>query len=358
MSIYTVIIGSGSYLPDIVIKNEDFLKNEFLDSSGNKLPKANADIIQKFQDITEIEERRYLQADMNTSDMAFIASQRAIEASGVDPETLDYIIVAQNFGEIRHDNKKTDMVPTIATRVKHLLQIQNPDCVAYDLPFGCPGWVQGVIHADYFIKSGDAKSALVIGAENLSRIVDPHDIDTMIYSDGAGAVVIEGTESEKPVGIIAHKTRTDTLTQAHYLKMDVSYNPDFKDDTLFLKMNGRKLYEYALNTVPILIKQVIEKAGLGIDDISKILIHQANAKMDHAILERTFKLFGKDKMQEEIMPMIIAKMGNNSVATVPILYDMIVRNELPEHQFHQGNVMIFASVGAGMNVNAFVYIQP
>jgi 3-oxoacyl-[acyl-carrier-protein] synthase III len=358
MSIYTVIIGSGSYLPEIIIKNEDFLNNEFLDSSGNKLPKANADIIQKFKEITEIEERRYLQDDMNTSDMAFIASQRAIEDAGIDPETLDYIIVAQNFGEIKNDNRKTDMVPTIATRVKHLLKIQNPDCVAYDLPFGCPGWVQGVIHADYFIKSGDAKRALIIGAENLSRIVDPHDIDTMIYSDGAGAVVIEGIESEKPVGIIAHKTRTDTLTQAHFLKMDVSYNRDYNDDTLFLKMNGRKLYEYALNTVPILVKQVIEKAGLGINDISKILIHQANAKMDHAILERTFKLFGKDSMPENIMPMIIAKMGNNSVATVPILYDMIVRNELPEHRFHQGDIMVFASVGAGMNVNAFVYIQP
>jgi 3-oxoacyl-[acyl-carrier-protein] synthase III len=358
MSIYTVIIGSGSYLPEIIVKNEDFLNNEFLDSSGNRLPKKNEDIIQKFQDITEIEERRYLQDDMNTSDMAYLASQKAIENSGIDPETLDYIIVAHNFGEIRHDNKKSDLVPTIASRVKHLLQIQNPDCVAYDLPFGCPGWVQGVIHANYFIKSGDAKRALIIGAENLSRIVDPHDIDTMIYSDGAGAVVIEGIESEKPVGIIAHKTRTDTLTQAHFLKMDVSYNPSYKDDTLFMKMNGRKLYEYALNTVPVLIKQVIEKAGLDIDDIKKILIHQANAKMDHAILERTFKLFEKEEMPDEIMPMIISKMGNNSVATVPILYDKIMKNELPDHQFMSGDPLIFASVGAGMNVNAFVYIQP
>lgn len=358
MPIFTVILGSGSFLPETVVKNEDFLQNEFLEASGNKFAKPNADIIKKFQDITEIEERRYLPSDLNTSDMAFFASQRAIESAGIDPETLDYIIVAHNFGEIRHGNKKSDLVPTIASRVKHLLKIENPDCVAYDLPFGCPGWVQGVIHANYFIKSGDAKRALIIGAENLSRIVDPHDIDTMIYSDGAGAVVVEGIESEKPVGIIAHRTRTDTLTQAHYLRMDVSYNPNFEDDTLFMKMNGRKLYEYALNTVPVLVKQVIEKAGFGIEDISKILIHQANAKMDHAILERTFKLFGKDEMPEEIMPMIIAKMGNNSVATVPILFDMIVKNKLLDHQFYSGDVLVFASVGAGMNVNAFVYIQP
>lgn len=358
MSIYTVIKGSGSYLPDVIVKNQDFLNNIFINEKGEKIPKENCAIIQKFQEITEIEERRYLQPEWNTSDMAYVAAKAAIENSKIDPETLDYIIVAQNFGEIRHDNWKSDFIPTIASRVKHLLKINNPDCVAYDLPFGCPGWVQGVIQADYFIKSGDAKKVLVIGAETLSRIIDPHDIDSMIYSDGAGAVVLEGVESEEPIGILCHKTRTDTLTHAHLLKMDVSYNPDFKDDTLFLKMNGRKLYEYALSTVPVLMKQAIEKSGLDIKDISKVLIHQANAKMDEAILVRTLKLFGVTEKPESIMPMIISKMGNNSVATVPILYDMIARNELNGYHFSSGDNLVFASVGAGMNVNAFIYRIP
>ncbi|WP_194976655.1 3-oxoacyl-ACP synthase III family protein [Aquiflexum lacus] len=358
MSIYSVIKGSGSYLPDVIVKNEDFLSNNFINEKGEKIPKENSAIIRKFQEITEIEERRYLSPELNTSDMAFIAAKAAIEDAGIDPETLDYIIVAQNFGEILYNNRKTDILPTIASRVKHLLKIENPDCVAYDLPFGCPGWVQGVIHADYFIKSGDAKRALIIGAETLSRIIDPHDIDSMIYSDGAGAVVLEGVESGEPIGVLCHKTRTDTLTQAHLLKMDVSYNPDFKDDTLFLKMNGRKLYEYALNTVPVLMKQTIEKSGLDIKDISKVLIHQANAKMDEAILIRTLKLFGLTEKPEGIMPMIIAKMGNNSVATVPILYDKIARSELNGYQFRAGDNLVFASVGAGMNVNAFVYKIP
>jgi 3-oxoacyl-[acyl-carrier-protein] synthase III len=358
MAIYTLISGSGRYLPEIVVKNEDFLNHEFLTEKGEKINKANKDIISKLQEITEIEERRYLPSHLNTSDMAFYAAEAAIKDADIDAETLDYIIVGHNFGEISHDNRKSEMVPTIASRVKHLLKIANPDCVAYDLPFGCPGWVQGVIQADYFIRSGDAKKILVIGAENLSRIIDPHDIDSMIYADGAGAVVLEGVESDQPVGIIAHKTRTDTLTQAHLLKMVVSYNPDYKDDTLFLKMNGRKLYEYALNTVPVLVKQTIEKAGLGIKDIHKVLIHQANAKMDSAILERTFKLFGEEDIPMEVMPMIIAKMGNNSVATVPVLYDMIKHGEMPGHNFTSGNYLLFASVGAGMNVNAFVYLVP
>mgnify|MGYP000279777295 CR=1 FL=1 len=359
MPIYSVITGSGKYIPDIVVKNDDFLKRNFVNEKGESIPKANEEIIRKFQEITDIKERRYLSPQYNTSDMGFFAAQKAIESSGIDPETLDYIIVAHNFGDILYNNQKSDLVPALASRVKHLLKIQNPDCVAYDLPFGCPGWVQGVIQADYYIKSGDAKRVLVIGAENLSRIADPHDIDSMIYSDGAGAVVVEARESEDPLGIICHKTRSDTYSEAHFLKMDISYHPQFEDNTLFMKMNGRKLYEYALNTVPKLVVETIKKAGIGIHDVKKVLIHQANAKMDEAIIQRVFKIFGAvDINSEEVMPMTISKLGNNSVATVPILYDMIVRGEMPEHEFHSGDYLVFASVGAGMNVNAFVYKVP
>lgn len=359
MPIYSVITGSGKYIPDIVVKNNDFLKRNFVNEKGESIPKANEEIIRKFQEITDIQERRYLSPQYNTSDMGFFAAQKAIESSGIDPETLDYIIVAHNFGDILHNNQKSDLVPALASRVKHHLKIQNPDCVAYDLPFGCPGWVQGVIQANYFIKSGDAKRVLVIGAENLSRIADPHDIDSMIYSDGAGAIVVEARESEYPLGIICHKTRSDTYSEAHFLKMDISYHPQFEDNTLFMKMNGRKLYEYALNTVPKLVVETIKKAGIGIHEVKKVLIHQANAKMDEAIIQRVFKLFGADNINsEEVMPMTISKLGNNSVATVPILYDMIVRGEMPDHEFHSGDYLVFASVGAGMNVNAFVYKVP
>ncbi|MGY6741215.1 MAG: 3-oxoacyl-ACP synthase III family protein [Cecembia sp.] len=359
MPIYSVITGSGKYIPDIVVKNDDFLKRNFVNEKGESIPKANEEIIRKFQEITDIKERRYLSPQYNTSDMGFFAAQKAIESSGIDPETLDYIIVAHNFGDILYNNQKSDLVPALASRVKHLLKIQNPDCVAYDLPFGCPGWVQGVIQADYYIKSGDAKRVLVIGAENLSRIADPHDIDSMIYSDGAGAVVVEARESEDPLGIICHKTRSDTYSEAHFLKMDISYHPQFEDNTLFMKMNGRKLYEYALNTVPKLVVETIKKADIGINDVKKVLIHQANAKMDEAIIQRVFKIFGAvDINSEEVMPMTISKLGNNSVATVPILYDMIVRGEMPDHEFHSGDYLVFASVGAGMNVNAFVYKVP
>lgn len=354
----TVVTGSGSFIPEKVVKNDNFLTNEFFDSSGVRLVKPNADIVKTLQKITEINERRYIADDQVTSDMGYLAALEAIQSAKIDPETLDYIIVAHNFGDLRKDNIKVDMCPPIASRIKHKLKISNPYTVAYDLPFGCPGWVQGVIQADYYIRSGDAKKILVIGAETLSRISDPHDIDSMIFSDGAGAVVVEARESNEKVGLIKHLTRSDTLDQSHFLEMKPSYNPDFTDNTLFLKMNGRKLYEYAIKTVPQTLKDCLDKAQIPLSSINKVLIHQANAKMDYNILERLFNLYGETEIPEGIMPMSIGFLGNNSVATVPILYDLIVKGKMDGHDFNPGDYLLFASVGAGMNLNAFVYRVP
>lgn len=358
MPIQTIITGSGKYIPNRIIKNSHFLKNTFLQESGEPLLKSNQEITDKLQEITEIEERRYLEKELNTSDMAYYASLEAIKDAAIDPETLDYIICTHNFGDIKHDNLKSDLIPTLASRVKHLLQIENPYCVAYDLLQGCPGWIQGIIQSNCLIRSGEAQKVLVIGAESLSRIADPHDIDSMIYSDGAGAVVVEAIDAEEKLGILCHKTRTDTISQAYFLQMDVSFNPLYGDNTLFMKMNGRKLYEYALTNVPPLVKEVIDNAGLSIHDIKKVLIHQANGKMDRAILQRVFKLYDEIDFPDDIMPMSISKLGNNSVATIPILYDMIKKGELTGHRINSGDYLLFVSVGAGMNVNAFIYLVP
>jgi len=356
---FSIITGTGSYIPSIRIKNEDFLKNEFFNSLEEKIDKSNEEIIKKFQQITGINERRYIEDEYVTSDIGFFAAKNAIESLKIDKESLDYIIVAHNFGDVKKSSHRTDLVPTIAARIKYKLGIENPYTVAYDLPFGCPGWLQGIIQADYFIKSGDAKRILVIGVETLSRVSDPHDIDSMIYSDGAGAVILEAVSSEKPVGIISHKTRSDTLLHSNLLRMNKSYNPKLSEKKdIFLKMNGRKLYEYALNTVPSLVKDVIEKAGFFIRDIKKVLIHQANEKMDDAILSRLLRLYNIRIIPENIMPMTISKFGNNSVATLPILFDLLKKGELKNHSILQGDNLVFASVGAGMNVNALVYKMP
>ncbi len=353
--LYSVIKGSGKYIPTIVKKNSDFLNSEFYEVNGEKLEKDNAEIIEKFYQITGIKERRYVSEDLVASDIGYFAAKDALESSGIDKESLDYIIVAHNFGDVKIDNRQADFMPSLAARIKNRLKIENPYCVAYDIPFGCPGWVQGMIQADYYLKSGDAKRALVIGTETLSRIADRYDRDGMIYSDGAGATILEAVESEVPVGILAHRTRSDTLNHLNLLWNGPSNNPAIDRKEYLIKMQGRKLYEYALTNVPQLMKDVLDKAGVDIRQINKVLIHQANEKMDEAMLQRLFKLYKVREIPEGIMPMTIEKFGNNSVATLPVMYDMIAKGELENHAFTDNTHLIFASVGAGMNINAFVY---
>ena len=352
--IRSIITGTGSFIPDNIVTNEDFLENRFLQKNGEPFDKSNQEIIEKFQLITGIEERRYADDDMMASDMGAVAAERALESSELDPEELDYIIVAHNFGDILHDNRRSDMVPALASRVKNRLGIKNPKCVAYDLPFGCPGWLQGIIQADYFIRSGDATSALVIGSETLSRVCDPHDRDSMIYADGAGATVLQASEPGSSSGILSHASRSDTETQAFYLEMERSYNSEY-DDTLFMKMDGRKLYQYAITHVPGLVKESIENAGLELGDIKKVLIHQANEKLDEAILKRLFKLYDVSEIPDGIMPMTINKLGNTSVATVPTLLDLVSRNKMNGQNLNPGDDIVLASVGAGMHINSVVY---
>lgn len=355
-SIYSVITGTGSYIPKKRVKNEDFLNNEFYEPNGEKSPKSTEEIIQKFTEITTIEERLNVSDNLLTSDIGYFSAIDAIENAEIDKEELDYIIFAHNFGDIKPGTNRTDIVPSLAARVKQKLEIENPYCVAYDVPFGCPGWLQGVIQADYYLKSGDAKKILVIGGDILSRVSDPHDRDSMIYADGAGANVLEGVESETPKGVLSHKARSDTLNYSQMLYMGTSNNPDYENpDDLFLKMNGRKLYQYALENVPDAIQACLEKSGTHLKDVKKVLIHQANGKMDEAILKRLYHLYNIKSDPEVNMPMNISRMGNSSVATIPTLLDMILKGEMETHEINKGDIIVFASVGAGMNINAMAY---
>ena len=355
-TIYSVITGTGNYIPSKHIRNEDFLLNEFYDADGKKLDKGNQEIIDKFFEITTIEERRYVTDNLVTSDIAYSAAIDAIKSADIDKEELDYIIVAHNFGDLKNNNKRIDVVPCLAARVKHKLEIQNPDTVAYDILFGCPGWLQAAIQADYLIKSGDAGKVLVIGADILSRISDQHDRDSMLYADGAGAAIFEAKKSEYPIGILAHKTRSDTLLNSQMLYMGKSFKSDNDNpDDIFLKMHGRKLYQYAIEKVPQMIKECLDKSNIHLSEIKKALIHQANGKMDDAILKRLFDLYEIAEVPKDIMPMTIKLLGNSSVATIPTLLDLILKDQLEPHKINKGDTILFASVGAGMNINVLIY---
>ena len=347
------ITGTGTFIPSLKKENTDFLEDRFLNNDGSDFASPNEEIIEKFKAITGIEERRYAIDKYKTSDLAFFASEKAIEDAKINKEELDYIIFAHNFGDLKQGAIQGDTLPSLATRVKYKLGIENPNCVAYDVLFGCPGWVEGVIQAQAFIKAGIAKKCLVIGAETLSRVVDKFDRDSMIYSDGAGACIVEKTEDQDS-GILSHASQTFAKDEAYFLHYGGSYNKSEDQNIRYIKMFGRKIYEFAITNVPKAMKMALDKSGVNIDDVKKVFIHQANEKMDEAIIKRFYRLY-KKPIPEGVMPMSIHKLGNSSVATVPTLLDLVLKGKIKDQEVRKGDVIILASVGAGMNINAIVY---
>jgi 3-oxoacyl-[acyl-carrier-protein] synthase-3 len=354
MATRTVIVGSGSHIPERVVPNAHFVGHHFRARDGRPLDGANVDVLRQFEAITDIRERRWAPENLSASDLGEDAARKAIEDAAIDPETLDYIVFAHNFGDIRAGTAQVDAVPALAARVKSRLRIRNPRCVALDVVFGCPGWLQGVILADALIRAGEIRRALVIGADTLSRVSDPHDRDGLLYADGAGAVVLEGRRTSEAVGILARATRSDTLEHSGIIAVGPSYDPGLPDHGPFIKMEGRRVYKYAVSTVAPAIKEVLDEAGVALDDVAKVLLHQANGKMLEAILGALVDLCGSTP-RPQLMPTTLSWLGNSSVATLPTLLDLIRRGRLDGHHIEPGNCVVFGAVGAGMHVNAVVY---
>lgn len=347
------IVGTGAYVPSKAMPNQEFTDYQFYNADSTPNMKAPEKIVAKLAEISGITERRYVKDDFHTSDIAYLAAKDALESSGIDGESLDYIIVAHNFGDVRANSHYTDMLPNVAAKVKQKLGIMNSDCVAYDILFGCPSWVQAMIQADYYIRSGDAKRILVIGADVMSRVLDPHDLDSMLFGDGAGAAILESHESEEKTGILTHKTVTDSVEKAEFLRMDKSYNKE-DEDRIYVKMNGRSVYKYAMEKVPSTIDLCLKKANVPLEQVSKILIHQANEKMIRQLVKMLYKINGQ-KMSEDVFPLTVGSWGNSSAATIPMLLDFIMKGKLEGHEINIGDVIVLSSVGGGMHANCIVY---
>jgi 3-oxoacyl-[acyl-carrier-protein] synthase-3 len=355
-SMKTVITGTGSFIPANIKTNRDFTMEDFYDVGHKRIPFATETIVRSFELITGIRERRYASPDMNASDMAVEAARIAIADAGVNPELIDQVIVAHNFGDVSTRTSQSDVVPSIASRVKQRLGISNPGCIPYDVLFGCPGWIQGLIQADAFFKAGLAKKCLVIGTETLSRVIDRHDRDSMLFSDGAGAAVLEVLPTPADgAGILGTATQSYTCGQTDYIYMGKSNYPESDPAIRYLKMQGRKVYEFALKAVPEAIIACMNASRVAIREVKKIFIHQANEKMDTAIIKALYSAFNIGEPPETIMPMNIRELGNSSVATVPTLFDMVRKRCIPGHALKQGDIIILASVGAGMNINSVCY---
>lgn len=350
----SVITGAGSYLPEKKMTNQDFLEAEFLYESGERIPKSNRLIIEKLRQISGIRERRYVEDGQDTAQMAAIAGERAIANAGLDKEQIDGIILAHNFGNIPPGAVQGHLIPNLAAITKGRMGLQNPACFAFDILYGCPGWLQGLILAHQHLVTEQLNHVLVIGVEVITRILDPHDLDTMLFGDGAGAVVLSREESDTKRGILSYQAVSHCNEELEFLKMGDSYNKD-APEALHPKMQGKKVYRYAVEQLPVLASNCLEKAGIPLGDVSKFLFHQANEKMILAIADALFKRQGLKGDLEKLVPLTINFTGNSSVATIPTLLDLILRKELPPHEINSDDILVLASVGAGMHANVMVY---
>jgi len=178
----------------------------------------------------------------------------------------------------------------------------------------------------------------------------------MIYADGSGACIVEAVEGDKKEGIIGMEYGSFTRDEAFFLFLGKSNIDESDPKVRYMKMHGRKIYEFSLNQVPKAMKACLDKSGTDIHEVKKIFIHQANEKMDFEIIKRLYRLYNIREVPADIMPMSIHLLGNSSVATIPTLFDRVRKGNCdPVHQLNKGDLILLASVGAGMNVNAIAY---
>ena len=351
----TKIIGTGSYLPPGRVSNNDFLEHTFYKKNGTPIQKATSAIVTKLKNISEIEERRYATDDQDNAFIAYQAAEAAIKDAGIDRNTLDQIIFAHNVGNAPVGDKNLDLIPNLAARLKNKLGITNENCVAYDILFGCPGWVQGMIQTHMYFCGNGAKRTLVIGSDVLSRFVDTNDLDSMLFADGAGAAVFERQDVDDNSGILAFKAISSCASDVDYIKHDQRILNEEDKSVYFLTMNGRGVYRYGLEKVPAAISECLKAANVDLKDVSKFLIHQANGKMIKQMIQKLFEIEGYEAFPACVLPLTVQFTGNSSVATVPTLLDLIKKGELEHHEIKKGDIIVMASVGSGMHANCVVY---
>jgi 3-oxoacyl-[acyl-carrier-protein] synthase-3 len=312
-------------------------------------------MVAKLEQITGIKERGYISERGDSVPLMTAACENALAEWGKDKNLIDGIIVAHNAGNMLEGRDGFHTVPNMAALLKNKLAIANHECFAYDLLFGCPGWLQGIIQAHQAIQMGDAKNVLVVGLEVASRLMDPHDLDSMILADGCGATIVTSGGGYDSKGIISYATYSHAQEDISCIYLAESYNKELKAPTLF-KMNGKDVYKYATVWVPKVIKAALDKAGLTASDVDMFLFHQANGKMLHAFANNLAQMYGLEGLSfEGKIPTTIEFTGNTSVATIPTMLDLIRKHDLGNYEITSGMKVVFASVGAGMHCNAMVY---
>ncbi len=313
------IVETGSFLPELVVTNEDLAK--VVDTSDEWIYSR-----------TGIKERR-IAAKESVSDMATGAADDAVKRSGIDTEDIDMIVVASSSSDYA--------MPSIACIVQKNIGAKNAFC--FDMQAACSGFVYGLDIVDQFIKTGKVKTALLIGVEKMSHLLNWEDRSTcVLFGDGAGAVIIEATTDEN--GVIDTKSKS-IGEQFEALVSPIRNNdtPYFKQDAEpYLTMDGRAVFQFAVTKVTKLFKEVFEDLEMKADDIDLYVLHQANSRIIEGIAKRL-----KQPIEKFFMNM--DRLGNTSAATIPIALD-----ELNKAGELSGKTVAMSGFGAGLTYGSAI----
>ena len=316
----SVITGTGSYLPEKVLTNDDLAN--IVDTSDEWIRTR-----------TGIARRHVAAEDEATSDLAAQAGQRALEAAGCAPEDIDAVLVATTTPDFTF--------PATACVVQDKLGVPA-GAMAFDLQAVCSGFVYGLSVADALIRGGQVERALLIGAETLTRLLDWEDRSTcVLFGDGAGAVVLEASEG---AGTVADRGVLHTVARADGRYRDLLLTdggPSTTGTVGKLRMQGREVFKHAVTRIAEAMQEVMETAGVTADDIDLFVPHQANVR----ILDATARKLG---ISPEKVMLTIEEQGNTSAASIPLALDAAVR----QGRAQPGALLLLEAMGGGFTWGA------
>ena len=311
MSIRSKIISTGSYLPEKIMTNSDLEK--IVDTSDEWIFQRSG-----------IKQRHIAADDQSTADMAVIAAKNAIEHAGISPEDIDGIIVATTTPD--------QTFPSVAVRVQSALDV--PVGVAFDVQAVCTGFVYALSVADNFIKAGQLKRILVIGAEKMSAILNWEDRTTcVLFGDGAGAVILEAQEGGDAGILSSHLYADGRLKDILYTDGGVSTT----GQSGHIVMHGREVFKHAVNLMADAVRKALEENKLEASDINWLVPHQANIR----IIEATAK---KLSLPMERVVVTVENHGNTSAASIPLAFDHAMRSG----KIKDGDLVLFEALGGGL----------
>lgn len=310
-----IAVGCGSYLPEQVVTNDDLAKR--VDTSDEWITTRSG-----------IKRRHFAREDQSTSDLAIAAARKALDMAGLTGADLDLIVLATSTPD--------QTFPSTATKVQAALGMENGS--AFDIQAVCAGFVFALATADNFIRSGGAKTALVIGAETFSRILDWEDRSTcVLFGDGGGAIILKAEECEgenSDPGILTTCLHSDGR---HNNILYVDGGPSTTGVAGHLRMSGREVFKHAVTKLADVAHEAMEKVGVTSEEIDWIVPHQANIR----IIESTAKKAG---VPMEKVVVTVHEHGNTSAASIPLALDAAVR----EGKINKGDLLLMEAIGGGL----------